>query len=122
MRNPIRWGVPVAAVCAAVAVAAGRSQQSAKPTMATASVAATSTTVLAVSGMTCGACVPTVGDALKTVEGVGDITASVDTGEVTIRYDAARTNPEALAKALTDYKGAEDFTATVKPAKSPKSS
>lgn len=112
----------MASVCAAVAVAAGRSQQSPKPTAATTSVAATSTTVLKVSGMTCGACVPAVGEALKTVEGVGDVAASVETGEVTIKYDAAKTNPEALAKALTDYKGAEDFTATVKPAKSPKSS
>ena len=118
MKSPLRWAVPVAAVCAAVAVAAGRSQQSVRSTVATASVAATSTTVLKVSGMTCGACVPLVGEALKTVDGVGDVAASVDTGEVTVKYDAARTNPQALAKALTDYKGAEDFTATVKPAKS----
>ena len=56
----------------------------------------------------------TVGELLNKIDGVGDIAANPNTQEATIKYDPSKTTPEALAKVLTDYEGAHDFTATVK--------
>ena len=56
----------------------------------------------------------TVGEVLNKIAGVKDIQASTETQEATITYDPAKTKPEALAKALTDYEGGHDFTASVK--------
>ena len=63
-----------------------------------------------------------VGEVLNKIDGVADIVADPNKQEATITYDPSQTTPEALAKALTDYKGAHDFTATVKPANPSKSS
>ena len=53
-------------------------------------------------------------EALNPVEGVSDIKTDTKTHEATVTYDPAKTKPEVLAKILTDYKGAHDFTAEVK--------
>ena len=59
-------------------------------------------TVLKVSGMHCGACAKTVEKTAKKIVGVTAATASHPKGTAEITYDPGRTNPEAIAKAISD--------------------
>ncbi|HEY8213220.1 MAG TPA: mercury resistance system periplasmic binding protein MerP [Methylocystis sp.] len=62
--------------------------------------AATKTVTLSVSNMTCAACPITVKKALSKVEGVGAIEVSYEKKEALVTYDDAKTNVEALTKAI----------------------
>ncbi len=64
--------------------------------------AATETTTLKVSGMTCAACPITVKKALQRVPGVSEIDVNYPQKEVTVTFDDAKTNEKALVKATTE--------------------
>ena len=59
------------------------------------------TEILKVTGMTCGGCTGSVTNALKAVNGVGDVNVSLSTGEATVQYDERRTSPVQLKSAVT---------------------
>ena len=59
------------------------------------------TEILNVTGMTCGGCTGSVTNALKAVNGVGDVNVSLSTGEATVQYDERRTSPVQLKSAVT---------------------
>jgi len=56
---------------------------------------------LAVEGMTCASCTVTVRTAAKGVEGVYDARANVQKQSAWVSYDAKRTDPAAIAAAIT---------------------
>lgn len=58
--------------------------------------------VFSVPSMHCAACVVTVRTAAKGVDGVYDARADLDRKMAWVRYDPRRTNPEAIARAITD--------------------
>ena len=58
------------------------------------------TEILNVTGMTCGGCTGSVTNALKAVNGVGDVNVSLSTGEATVQYDERRTSPDQLKSAV----------------------
>lgn len=70
----------------------------------------TATCTLQVTGMTCGGCAVAVKMAALKVDGVKDATVSYEDKRADITYDPAKTNPEAIAKAVTEKSG---FTASV---------
>ena len=55
-----------------------------------------------VEGMTCASCSVTVRTAAKRVEGVYDARADADQGRAWASYDPQRTNPETIARAISD--------------------
>lgn len=59
------------------------------------------TEILNVTGMTCGGCTGSVTNALKSVDGVGDVKVSLSTGEATVQYDERRVSPDQLKSAVT---------------------
>ncbi len=59
------------------------------------------TEILNVTGMTCGGCTGSVTNALKRVDGVGDVKVSLSTGEATVQYDERRASPDQLKSAVT---------------------
>lgn len=59
------------------------------------------TEILNVTGMTCGGCTGSVTNALKGVDGVGDVKVSLSTGEATVQYDERRASPDQLKSAVT---------------------
>jgi len=50
--------------------------------------------------MTCGGCVSNVTKALKAINGVGDVTVSLDAGEATVQFDERLASPEQLKSAV----------------------
>ena len=56
---------------------------------------------LTITGMTCGGCSSSVTKALKTVNGVNDVTVSLSDGKTTVQYDENLTSPEQLKSAVT---------------------
>jgi copper chaperone CopZ len=60
---------------------------------------------LKVSGMTCSGCEAAVKMAAKRVDGVKSVTASAKSGTAEVSYDASKTSPEAIAKAVTANSG-----------------
>ena len=60
------------------------------------------TELLKVTGMTCGGCISNVTQALKKIDGVGDVNVSLSAGEATVQYDERRTSPENLKSAVKD--------------------
>jgi copper chaperone CopZ len=60
---------------------------------------------LKVSGMTCSGCEAAVKMAARRVDGVKSVTASTKSGTAEVSYDAAKTSPEAIAKAVTVNSG-----------------
>lgn len=64
--------------------------------------AAEATVVLNVEGMTCNVCPITVKKALETVDGVSSAEVSLEAAEATVVYDDSKTNPQALADAVTE--------------------
>jgi copper chaperone CopZ len=60
---------------------------------------------LKVDGMVCGSCANRVQTVAKRVDGVGDVVVSHARGTAQITYDPARTNPAAIAQAITDNAG-----------------
>jgi copper chaperone len=61
-----------------------------------------STTTLRISGMSCQHCVRTVTEVLQNVAGVTKAEVDLGKGRAVVDYDAARTNPRALANAVMD--------------------
>lgn len=66
---------------------------------------ASKTCVVEISDMSCSSCAATVQKALLKIDGVKAANVSQPTGSAEITYDAAKTNPEALAKAITKKTG-----------------
>lgn len=64
--------------------------------------AAPRTTTLKVPGMTCPTCPITVKKALQRVSGVSNVAVNYPQKEVTVTFDDAKTNEQALVKATTD--------------------
>jgi copper chaperone len=60
---------------------------------------------LKVSGMTCGGCEAAVKMAARKVDGVKAVQASSERGTAQVTYDPSRTNPEAIANAITRHSG-----------------
>lgn len=71
--------------------------------------------ILNVSGMHCGACAARVEKTAKKIDGVKGATVSQPKGVAEIKYDPAKTTPDAIAKIITDQTG---FTTEV-PKKKP---
>ena len=67
--------------------------------------AAEHTTILKVSGMSCGECAKTVEKDARTIDGVKKATVSQPKGEAEIVYDPAKTSPEAIAKRINEKTG-----------------
>ncbi|MBX3246918.1 MAG: heavy-metal-associated domain-containing protein [Myxococcales bacterium] len=60
------------------------------------------TTKLRVEGMSCGHCVGRVERALRGVEGVTEVTVSLEAGEATVAHDATRVTVDALLRAVDE--------------------
>jgi copper chaperone len=60
---------------------------------------------LKVTGMTCGGCESAVKLAARRVDGVKTVTTSAKLGTADVTYDALKTTPEAIAKAVTEHSG-----------------
>ena len=60
------------------------------------------TELLKVTGMTCGDCISNVTNALKAINGVGDVKVSLSAGEATVQFDERLTSPDKLKSAVTD--------------------
>ena len=58
------------------------------------------TIVLNVSSMTCGGCVNHITKTLSAVEGVDDVTVSLETKSASVVYNPTKVQPEALAAAV----------------------
>ena len=58
------------------------------------------TTILRVTGMTCGGCANSVTKALQSVIGVSNVSVSLEKDEVTIQYDELATTKDALQSAV----------------------
>lgn len=72
-----------------------------------------STTVtLRVEGMDCGACERRLGTVLGRLDGVGHVDADHTSGVVRLRFDAAHTTADALARAAAERVERAGFTVT----------
>jgi copper chaperone CopZ len=60
---------------------------------------------LKVTGMTCAGCEGAVKLAARRVDGVKSVTASAKAGTADVTYDASKTSPETIAKAVTANSG-----------------
>jgi len=69
------------------------------------------TTTLAVNNMTCAMCPITIRKALRQVPGVESAKVDFKTKTATVRFDPAKTTPEALTEATTQA----GYPSTVKP-------
>jgi copper chaperone len=58
------------------------------------------TELLKVSGMTCGGCTSKVTQALKAINGVGDVKVSLSASEATVQFDEHLTSPAQLKSAV----------------------
>lgn len=58
------------------------------------------TTVLSVTGMSCAGCVRSIEAALQALDGVEQARAELAAARVTVRHDASRASPAALAAAI----------------------
>ena len=54
-----------------------------------------------VTGMTCGGCISNVTQALKAINGVGDVKVSLSAGEATVQFDERLTSADQLKSAVT---------------------
>jgi copper chaperone len=60
------------------------------------------TTTIKVKGMTCGGCVASVERVLRGLDGVGEVSVSLENGEAEVKFDLERVKPEALRSAIED--------------------
>ena len=65
----------------------------------------TAACTLKVTGMTCGGCAAAVKSAAKKVDGVKEANVSYDKGLAEVTYDPTKTNPKAIAQAITERSG-----------------
>lgn len=84
-RSPLRFLV-LAALLVAATVFAGETKQ----------------VTLDVPGMNCALCSPTVKKALQRVPGYVDAKVDLDSKRVVVTYDAEKTAPQSLARAVTE--------------------
>lgn len=56
--------------------------------------------IIKVTGMACGGCTANVTKALKTINGVNDVTVSLSDGKAIVQYDEKLTSPEQLKSAV----------------------
>ena len=68
------------------------------------------TELLKVTGMTCGGCISNVTQALKAIDGVGDVKVSLSAGEATVQYNERLTSPDKLKSAVKDAGYGVDVT------------
>ncbi len=54
-------------------------------------------------------------EVLTRLDGVATVETNLGAKEAKVVYHPAKTNPDQMAKALTDHRGEHDFTAVVKP-------
>src|SRR6266516_2078780 len=66
---------------------------------------ATQTCTLKVSGMTCASCDVAVKIAAKRVSGVKTVKVDYPKGKAEVTYDPSKTNPQAIADAITEHSG-----------------
>jgi copper chaperone len=55
-----------------------------------------------VEGMTCGGCVGSIERALRSLDGVTQVAATLSPGQVTVTYEPARLESGDLVQAITD--------------------
>ena len=55
-----------------------------------------------VKGMTCMGCVRSVKNVLEPIQGVSNVDVTLETGKVTISYDASKTDTGAFRTAIED--------------------
>ncbi len=55
-----------------------------------------------IEGMTCGHCQKSVNKLITAVEGVNACEVSLEKGEASVEFDAAKTSKEAIVKAVND--------------------
>lgn len=60
------------------------------------------TVTLSVKGMTCMGCVSSVRRVLGSIAGVGNVDVSLEKGQATIQYDAAKANARQFKTAIED--------------------
>jgi copper chaperone len=60
------------------------------------------TTTIKVKGMTCGGCVASVERVLRGLDGVGEVSVSLENAEAEVEFDRERVKPEALRSAIED--------------------
>lgn len=60
------------------------------------------TATVKVKGMTCMGCVKSVKTVLEGLGGVESAEVSLEKGQATVRYDAARANPDMFRRAIED--------------------
>ena len=70
-----------------------------------------------VAGMTCGGCVSNVKRALMTLPGVEDVSVTLESGEVDVRFDEAKVSTKAMREALQ----ASGYPVTAAPSNSQRS-
>lgn len=58
------------------------------------------TEIVKITGMTCGGCASKVTNALKSVNGVGDVVVSVAAGEATVQFDQRVTSVDEINSAV----------------------
>lgn len=78
-------------------VRVGETQTPAKP--------ATQICTLKVTGMTCAGCEAAVRMAARSVDGVTFVNVSHAKGNAEVTFDPSKTNPDAIAKVITDTSG-----------------
>lgn len=66
---------------------------------------ATQVCTLKVSGMTCAGCEAAVRMAARSIDGVTDVKASYAKGNAEVTFDPSKTNPDAIAKVITEKSG-----------------
>src|SRR5688500_14846355 len=74
-------------------------------------LAATRTTTIYISGMTCVGCAISIEQALKNTEGVEDVRVSYERGEAVVKYDDRKVTAGKLREIITGI----GFRATAKP-------
>ena len=57
---------------------------------------------LTVDGMTCSHCVQAVENAVKGLDGVSDVTISLDEKKVTVQFDEKKATVEQISEAIED--------------------
>lgn len=72
-------------------------QKTAKPTM--------QVCTLKIFGMTCAGCEVAVKIAARSIDGVTDVKASYAKKNAEVTYDPSKTNPNAIAKVITEKSG-----------------
>ena len=80
---------------------------------ASAALAATRTTTIYVTGMTCGSCAISIEQALKHTAGVEEVRVSYERGEAVVKYDDRKVTAAKLRQVINGI----GFRATARPVK-----